>query len=114
MAWLEAAKTTSDFLTQQATLGSQDAMWVADMNATCLSFGTAQDLMGVQVLTALCNTLFFEAGFQFDNVIPAVFRTKSSKISADQVWLDSEVIRYLLSLEFIEWNKLTDGIYYEV
>ncbi|OWY93560.1 hypothetical protein PHMEG_00037000 [Phytophthora megakarya] len=116
-AWLEAAKTTSDFLTQQATLGSQDAMWIADLNATRLDFGTAQDLLGVQIPTALCEarqcpallqTLLFEAGFQFDNVIPEWFRTRASKISADQVRLDSEVIQCLLSIEFIEWNKLTE------
>ncbi|OWZ02433.1 hypothetical protein PHMEG_00026006 [Phytophthora megakarya] len=78
-AWLEAAKTTSDFLPQQATLGSQDTMWIADLNATRLGFETAQDLLGVQDPTALCEarqcaallqTLLFEAGFQFDNVIP--------------------------------------------
>ncbi|OWZ07971.1 LOW QUALITY PROTEIN: hypothetical protein PHMEG_00019561 [Phytophthora megakarya] len=50
----------------------------------------------------------------FDNVIPEWFRTRDSKISADQVRLDSEVIQCLLSIEFIEWNKLTDGIHYEV
>ncbi|OWZ04081.1 hypothetical protein PHMEG_00024081 [Phytophthora megakarya] len=92
-AWLEAAKTTSDFLTQQATLGSQDAMWIADLNSTRLGFGTAQDLLGVQILTAFCEarqyaallqTLLFEAGFPFDAVIPEWFRTRASKISADQ------------------------------
>ncbi|OWZ02327.1 hypothetical protein PHMEG_00026128 [Phytophthora megakarya] len=123
MVWLEAAKTTPDFLTQQATLGSHVAMWIADLNATRLRFGTAQDLLGVQVPTALCEahqcaallqTFLFEAGFQFDNVIPEWFRTRASKISADQVRLDSEVIQCLLSVEFIEWNKLTDGIHYEV
>ncbi|OWZ01639.1 hypothetical protein PHMEG_00026938 [Phytophthora megakarya] len=111
-------QTTSDFLTQQATLGSQDAMWIADLNATRLGFGTAQGLLGVQVPTALIEarqcaallqTFLFEAGFQFDNVIPEWFRTRASKISAD-----SEVIQCLLSIEFIEWNKLTDGIHYEV
>ncbi|OWY91232.1 hypothetical protein PHMEG_00040277 [Phytophthora megakarya] len=79
--------------------------------------------MGVQIPTALCEarqcaprlqTLLFEAGFQFDNVIPEWFRTRAAKISADQVRLDSEVIPCLLSIEFIEWNKLTDGIHYEV
>nr|OWZ08482.1 hypothetical protein PHMEG_00018967 [Phytophthora megakarya] len=78
-AWLESAKTTSDFLTQQATLGSQDAMWVADLNGTRLGFGTAQDILDIQVPTALfevhqcaalLQTLLFEAGFQFNNVVP--------------------------------------------
>ncbi|OWY95273.1 hypothetical protein PHMEG_00034765 [Phytophthora megakarya] len=122
-AWLEAAKTTSDFLTQQSTLRCQDVMWIADLNATRLGFGTAQDLLGVQVPTALCEArqcaallqkLLFEAGFQFDNVIPEWFRSRASKISADQVRLDSELIQCLLSIEFIEWNTLTDGIHYEV
>ncbi|OWY92734.1 hypothetical protein PHMEG_00038136, partial [Phytophthora megakarya] len=107
--WLEAAKTTSDFLTQQSTLRCQDVMWIADLNATRLGFGTAQDLLGVQVPTALCEarqcaallqTLLFEAGFQFDNMIPEWFRTRASKISADQV-------RLVLKM-------LTDGIHYEV
>ncbi|OWY99856.1 hypothetical protein PHMEG_00029070 [Phytophthora megakarya] len=86
-------------------------MWIADLNATCLGFGTAQDLLGVQVPTALCEvrqcvallqTLLFEAGFQFDNVIPEWFRTRASKISADQVRLDSEVIQCLLILKAVE------------
>ncbi|OWY98171.1 hypothetical protein PHMEG_00031127 [Phytophthora megakarya] len=68
-------------------------MWIADLNATRLGFGTAQDLLGVQIPTALCEarqcaallqTLLFEAGFQFDNVISEWFRTRASKISADK------------------------------
>ncbi|OWY96065.1 hypothetical protein PHMEG_00033767 [Phytophthora megakarya] len=121
-AWLKAAKTPSVFLMQQAKLTSQTAMWIADLNATRLGFGTAQDLLGVQVPTALCKarqcaallqTLLFEAGFLFDNAITEWFRTRSSKISADQVRLDSEIIQCLLSVGFIEWNKLTEGIHYE-
>ncbi|OWZ22529.1 hypothetical protein PHMEG_0002755 [Phytophthora megakarya] len=101
--------TTSDFLTQQATLRSQDATWIAGLNATRLDFGTAQDLLGIQVLTALCEsrqytallqTLLFEVGFQLDNVIPEWFRIRASKILAGQEWLHSNV--------FCQWYSLSD------
>ncbi|OWZ02020.1 hypothetical protein PHMEG_00026497 [Phytophthora megakarya] len=60
------------------------------------------------------DTLFFEAGFQFNNAVLEWFRTHAVNVGLDQIRFVTETIQCLFAVEFIEWKKLTMGVFCEV
>ncbi|OWY94098.1 hypothetical protein PHMEG_00036270, partial [Phytophthora megakarya] len=58
--------------------------------------------------------LFFEAGFQFNKAVPEWFRTHAVNVGLDQIRFVRETIQCLFAVEFIEWKKLTTGVFCEV
>ncbi|OWZ04768.1 hypothetical protein PHMEG_00023273, partial [Phytophthora megakarya] len=118
-SWFEAAKAVSDFVLQQACLDNRDEAWISELRSERRGFGRVQDLAVTQVpvtllkarqCAAVLQTLFFKAGFQFNNVVLEWFRTHAVNVGLDQIRFVTETIQCLFAVEFIEWKKPTVGV----
>ncbi|OWY96441.1 hypothetical protein PHMEG_00033289 [Phytophthora megakarya] len=93
-SWFEAAKAVSDFVLQQACLDNRDEAWIFEFRPERRGFGRVQELAAIQVpvillearqCTAVLQTLFFEAEFLFNNVLPEWFWTHAVNVGLDQI-----------------------------
>ncbi|POM70124.1 Hypothetical protein PHPALM_13488 [Phytophthora palmivora] len=79
-SYFAAAYATGDYFKWRLSLANQDEAWISEFHATRWGVGTAQDLtattipqsigiMTARECVAILQTLFFEAGFEFVNLI---------------------------------------------
>ncbi|OWZ01406.1 LOW QUALITY PROTEIN: hypothetical protein PHMEG_00027212 [Phytophthora megakarya] len=116
-SWLEEAKAVSDFVLQQACMDNRDKAWISELRPERRGFGPIQvpvTLLEARQCAAVLQTLFFEAGFQFNNAVPEWFRTHAVNVALDPIRFVTEAIQCLFAVEFIEWKKLTTGVFCEV
>ncbi|OWZ03873.1 hypothetical protein PHMEG_00024322, partial [Phytophthora megakarya] len=100
-------------------LDDRDEVWISELHPERRGFGRVQDVAAIQVpvtllearqYAAVLQTLFFEAGFQFNNVVPEWFRAHAVNVGLDQIRFVTETIQRLFAVEFIEWKKLTADV----
>ncbi|EGZ22526.1 hypothetical protein PHYSODRAFT_330299 [Phytophthora sojae] len=106
-------------------VASQDPVkvWLADLAPSRRDLSTAQDLAGVQIPTGLLDsrecvavlqTLLFEDGFQFVNVVPAWVEMRVSKLAPMSIRTLVGDVQRLLAVELIEWRELVVGATFKV
>ncbi|EGZ29372.1 hypothetical protein PHYSODRAFT_263452 [Phytophthora sojae] len=115
LPWLNATLATSKYLVARATLGYDVQPCVLELRLDRRDLATAQEVVAVEIsvatftpreCVAILQTLLFEAGFQFDNLVPVWFKTHASKITPDLVRSLAGDIQRLLAVELIEWRTL--------
>ncbi|KAE9001168.1 hypothetical protein PR002_g17980 [Phytophthora rubi] len=118
LPWLAATLATSKSMTARATLGDAIQACVVELNLDRRDLATAQDVVAAEIpvgifspreCVAVLQTLLFEAGFHFDNLVPVWFRTRASKITADLVRSLVGDLQRLLAAELTEWRTLCVG-----
>jgi hypothetical protein len=123
LAWLSAMLEVSKYLSAAATLNDPVQGWIADLNLSRRDLATAQDLTALQIpvglfspreCVAILQTTLFEAGFQFDNMVPAWFRTTVSKVSPGFVQEAVGDVMRLLAVELIEWRQMLVGAKFKI
>ncbi|OWY99736.1 putative mitochondrial protein, partial [Phytophthora megakarya] len=62
-----------------------------------------------QDCSALSQTMFFEVGFKFRNLVPEWFRMSAPKAEVDVMRRVAEELQQLLTLELLEWQQVTSG-----
>ncbi|POM78404.1 Hypothetical protein PHPALM_4067 [Phytophthora palmivora] len=78
-SYFAAAYATGDYFKWRLSLANQDEAWISEFHVARWGVGTAQDLTATTIpqssitareCVAILQTLFFEAGFEFVNLIP--------------------------------------------
>ncbi|OWY91516.1 hypothetical protein PHMEG_00039880, partial [Phytophthora megakarya] len=117
-AWMNAALTTSKYLAARAVAEDPAQLWVHELAPDRRDLATAQDLIGVQVPTGLITprecvaiqqTILYEAGFQFQNLIQVWFRAHAAKVSPEVIRSLVANVQRLLAAELVAWRIITDG-----
>ncbi|KAE8909038.1 hypothetical protein PF005_g27544 [Phytophthora fragariae] len=102
----------------RATLDDDIQACVVELNLDRRDLATAQDVVAAEIpvgifspreCIAVLQTLLFEAGFHFDNLVPVWFSTRASKIAADLVRSLVGDLQRLLAAELTEWRTLCVG-----
>ncbi|KAE9181166.1 hypothetical protein PF002_g27356 [Phytophthora fragariae] len=118
LSWLAATLATSKYMAARATLGDAIQTCVVELNLDRRDLATAQDVIAAEIpvgifspreCIAVLQTLLYEAGFHFDNLVPVWFRTRTSKITADLVRSLVGDLQRLLAAELTEWRTLCGG-----
>jgi hypothetical protein len=66
-------------------------------------------MFSLRECVAILQTTLFEAGFQFDKLVPVWFRTMAFKVSPEFMRKAVEDVRQLLAVELIEWRQMMVG-----
>ncbi|EGZ13526.1 hypothetical protein PHYSODRAFT_246104 [Phytophthora sojae] len=121
--WLTATLATSKYLASKVASQDPAEVWLADLAPSRRDLSTAQDLAGVQIPTGLLDsrecvavlqTLLFEAGFQFVNVMPALVEMRVSKLEPMSIRTVVGGVQGLLAVELIEWRELVVGATFKI
>ncbi|KAG6619906.1 uncharacterized protein IUM83_05753 [Phytophthora cinnamomi] len=122
-AYFAAAYATGDYLKWRSALTSQDDAWISEFHLARWGVGGAQDLTATQnplnVMTprecvAILPTLFFEAGFEFVNLIPEWSTTRASRIPDGMVRSVMKEIQNFLTAELVKWRLVVAGVPFKV
>jgi hypothetical protein len=114
-SYISAVLTTSEYLRQRLSMATQADAWVSEMQLRRRTFGTARDLTAAltppgmfspRECAAVLQTLLFEAGFGFVNLVPGWFRTRANKVHPDLVRRVVGEMLQLLVVELIEWRQV--------
>jgi hypothetical protein len=114
-SYISAVLTTSEYLRQRLSMATQADAWVSEMQLRRRTFGTARDLTAALIppgmfspreCVAVLQTLLFEAGFGFVNLVPGWFRTRANKVHPDLVRRVVGEMLQLLVVELIEWRQV--------
>jgi hypothetical protein len=113
--YLTAVMATSTYLDQRILIPSQDDAWISEFRLTRERFSMARDLRALSVpvglfspreCVALLQTLLFEGGFEFHNLVPTWFQMRVSRVQPEVVHLVVVALQRLLAVELIEWRQL--------
>ncbi|KAE8876547.1 hypothetical protein PF003_g39350 [Phytophthora fragariae] len=118
LPWLAATLATSKYMAARATSDDAIQACVVELNLDRRDLATAQDVVAAEIpvsifspreCIAVLQTLLFEAGFHFDNLVPVWFGTRASKITSDLVRSLVGDLQRLLAAELTEWRTLCVG-----
>ncbi|POM61847.1 hypothetical protein PHPALM_29075 [Phytophthora palmivora] len=59
---------------------------------------------------AVPQTMFFDVGFRFRNLIPEWFRAHASQVDRSLIRAVAEDLQHLLTMELLEWREVTSGV----
>jgi hypothetical protein len=100
-------------------MAAQSEAWISEWVLARMGPNKAEYIAGIVVspdtlspreCMALLQTLFFEAGFRFRNLIPEWFRTHASRVDPNLVRRVTEDLQNLLAAELLEWRCVTVGV----
>ncbi|KAE8965573.1 hypothetical protein PR001_g28682 [Phytophthora rubi] len=118
LPWLAATLATPKYMATRANLDDGIQACVFELNLDRRDLATAQDVAASEIpvgifshieCVAVLQTLLFEAGFHFDNLVPWWFRTRASKIVADLVRSLVGELQRLMAAGLKEWRTFCDG-----
>ncbi|KAL4129535.1 CCR4-NOT transcription complex, subunit 3 [Phytophthora ramorum] len=116
-SFMVASLTTSDYLRRRMSMPTQADAWIAEMQLRRRTFGMARDLTAALIppgmftprdCVAVLQTILFEAGFEFVNLVPGWFRTRVYKVHPDLVRRVVGEMLQLLVVELIEWRQVVN------
>ncbi|EGZ18863.1 hypothetical protein PHYSODRAFT_332592 [Phytophthora sojae] len=119
-SYFAAAYATGDYL---MSLEDQDEAWISEFHLARWGVGTAQDLMATTIpqsimttreCVAILQTLFFEAGFEFVNLIPGWSSTRAPRIPESLVRSVMEETQNFIAVELVEWRLVIAGVSFKV
>ncbi|EGZ18814.1 hypothetical protein PHYSODRAFT_332551 [Phytophthora sojae] len=122
-SYFAAAYATGDYLKWRLSLEDQDEAWIPEFHLARWGVGTAQDLMATTIpqsimttreCVAILQTLFFEAGFEFVNLIPGWSLTRASRIPESLVRSIMEETQNFIAVELVEWRLVIAGVPFRV
>ncbi|POM71980.1 Hypothetical protein PHPALM_11382 [Phytophthora palmivora] len=122
-SYFAAAYATGDYFKWCLSLVNQDEAWISEFHVARWGVGTAQDLMATTIpqnimtareCVAILQTLFFEAGFEFLNLIPGWSTTCASRIPESLVRSVMEEVQNFIAVELVEWRLVTAGVSFKL
>ncbi|EGZ21104.1 hypothetical protein PHYSODRAFT_256338 [Phytophthora sojae] len=122
-SYFAAAYATGDYFKWRLALANQDDAWISEFHLAQWGVGTAQDLMATTIplnimsareCVAILQTLFFEAGFEFVNLIPGWSTTRTSRIPESLVRSDMEDTQNFIAVELVERRLVIAGVPFKV
>ncbi|EGZ17740.1 hypothetical protein PHYSODRAFT_331670 [Phytophthora sojae] len=122
-SYFAAAYATGDYLKWRLSLENQDEAWISEFHLARWGVGTAQDLMATTIpqsimttreCVAILQTLFFEVGFEFVNLIPGWSSTRASRIPESLVRSVMEETQNFIAVELVEWRLVIAGVPFKV
>ncbi|POM60909.1 hypothetical protein PHPALM_30172, partial [Phytophthora palmivora] len=118
-SYFAAAYATGDYFKWRLSLTNQDEAWISEFHVARWGVGTAQDLtvttipqsiMTARECVAILQTLFFEAGFEFVNLISGWSATRASRIPESLVRSVMEEVQNFIAVELVEWRMVIAGV----
>ncbi|POM68696.1 Hypothetical protein PHPALM_15111 [Phytophthora palmivora] len=91
-------------------------MWISEFHVRRHGFGRIQDLSYVEIpmstltapeCVAVLQTMLYEAGFEFQNLLSTWFQTQASAIFESQVRSVATELQSRLAMELVEWATVT-------
>ncbi|GMF43711.1 unnamed protein product [Phytophthora fragariaefolia] len=114
---------TSEYVASRMSMANPNDAWIFEWNLVRLGPSTAADVTGVMVppsslspreCAPLTQTLFFEAGFRFRNLILGWFQARGSQVDSIFVRAVTQDLQQLLAVELLEWRDLTSGVSFRI
>ncbi|KAE9311095.1 hypothetical protein PR003_g20103 [Phytophthora rubi] len=114
--WQTAILATSGYLREWSLSATSEDAWVVELRPERRMPAMAQDLTAATIPPGLSSpresvaalqTLLFEAGFEFTNLVPEWFKTRASKIHRSKVYKVVADLLQLLGVEMLEWQQVT-------
>ncbi|OWY95532.1 hypothetical protein PHMEG_00034441 [Phytophthora megakarya] len=93
-AWYGTVLATSEYLASRMSSGTRAQTWISEWRLVRLA----------------PNTMFFEVGFRFRNLVPEWFRMSASETEVDAMRRVAEELQQLLTVELLEWQQVTSGV----
>ncbi|OWY96174.1 hypothetical protein PHMEG_00033626, partial [Phytophthora megakarya] len=118
-AWYGTVMATSEYLASRMSSGARAQSWISEWRLVRLTPNMHTDLTSVTVplnevfmgeCAAVLQTMFFEVGFKFRNLVPEWFRVSAPKAERDTVRRVAEELQHLLTVELLEWQQVTSGV----
>ncbi|KAE8963551.1 hypothetical protein PR001_g29340 [Phytophthora rubi] len=117
--WWAAVMMTSEYIASRTAMASSDEAWISEWNLVRLAPNIVTDVTAITVppstlspreCTALTQTLFFEMGFRFRNLVPEWFQARASRVDPSLVRTVVEDLQQLLAVEFLEWRGVISDV----
>ncbi|KAE9071336.1 hypothetical protein PF010_g25911 [Phytophthora fragariae] len=114
--WQTAILATSGYLREWSLSATSEDAWVVELHLERRMPAMAQDLTAATIPPGLSSpresvaalqTLLWEAGFEFTNLVPEWFKTRASKIHRSKVYKVVADLLQLLGVEMLEWQQVT-------
>ncbi|POM57533.1 LOW QUALITY PROTEIN: Hypothetical protein PHPALM_37940 [Phytophthora palmivora] len=122
-SYFAATYVTGDYCKWRLSLVNQDEAWISEFHIARWGVGTAQDLMATTIpqsimttreCVAILQTLFFEAGFEFVNLMSGWSATRASRIPESLVRSVMEEVQNFIAVELVGWRVVTAGVPFKV
>ncbi|KAK1930580.1 hypothetical protein P3T76_013902 [Phytophthora citrophthora] len=116
-SFIQAASMTWEYLSRRMLMPAQTDAWISELQIQRRTFGRTGDVQAAMIpLTEisprecipLLQTMLFEAGFGFVNLVPGWFRTRVFKVHPDLVGRVIGEMLQLLVVEITEWRQLVN------
>ncbi|KAE8898175.1 hypothetical protein PF007_g20448 [Phytophthora fragariae] len=114
--WQTAILATPGYLRDWSLSATSEDAWVVELRPERRMPAMAQDLTAATIPPGLSSpresvaalqTLLWEAGFEFTNLVPEWFKTRASKIHRSKVYKVVADLLQLLGVEMLEWQQVT-------
>ncbi|OWZ12269.1 hypothetical protein PHMEG_00014602 [Phytophthora megakarya] len=118
-AWYGTVMATSEYLASRMASGARAQTWISEWRLVRLASSMAVDFASVRVplnelsmreCAAVLQTMFFEVGVKFRNLVPAWFRVCTPKAEVDTMGRVAEKLQHLLAVELLEWQQVISGV----
>ncbi|KAE9273708.1 hypothetical protein PR003_g29823, partial [Phytophthora rubi] len=117
--WWAAVMMTSGYIASRTAMASSDEAWISEWNLVRLAPNIVTDVTAITVppstlspreCAALTQTLLFEMGFRFRNLVPEWFQARASRVDPSLVRTVVEDLQQLLAVEFLEWRGVISDV----
>ncbi|KAL3669147.1 hypothetical protein V7S43_005531 [Phytophthora oleae] len=115
----KAAAATGDYIKWRCSSAFAEEAWISEFHLKRYGFGLTEDLTYVEIpmnaLTApeciaVLQTMLFEAGFEFQNLIPRWSENVVSSVFESLIHSVSTELQSRLAVELVEWATVTDRL----
>ncbi|KAK1943672.1 hypothetical protein P3T76_005068 [Phytophthora citrophthora] len=112
----KAAAATGDYIKWRCSSVFPEDTWISEFHVRRHGFGRIQDLSYVEIpmstltapeCAAILQTMLYEAGFEFQNLLPSWFQTQTSAVLESQVHSVATELQSRLAMELVEWATVT-------
>ncbi|OWZ14228.1 hypothetical protein PHMEG_00012320 [Phytophthora megakarya] len=110
---------TSEYLESRMPSGARAQTWISEWRLIRLAPNMATDFTSVTVpfnelsvreCAAVLQTMFFEVGFKFRNLVSEWFRVCAPKAEVDTMRSVARELQHLLAVELLEWQQVISGV----
>ncbi|KAE9070636.1 hypothetical protein PF010_g26185 [Phytophthora fragariae] len=117
--WWAAVMMTPEYIASRTAMASSDEAWISEWNLVRLAPNIVTDVTAITVppstlspreCAALTQTLFFEMGFRFSNLVPEWFQARASRVDPSLVRTVVEDLQQLLAVEILEWRGVISNV----
>ncbi|KAK1932281.1 hypothetical protein P3T76_012275 [Phytophthora citrophthora] len=112
----KAAAATGDYIKWRCSSVFPEDTWISEFHVRRHGFGRIQDLSYVEIpmstltapeCVAILQTMLYEAGFEFQNLLPRWSQTQASAVFESQVRSVATELQSRLAMELVEWATVT-------